>query len=201
MKISEKKEEKRSRILDAAAAVFSKEGYHQAKVEDIARIAGIGKGTIYLYFKNKRHLYYCMIKEIYDIFLESIYTQIECENDLKKALKTITEYTFDFLDSHKEKANLLINRPGTVDEDIQAWLFAQKQKIVDFLAQIIKKYADSNNCDRDFDSTLVAHCFLGALAALMAERLFGYNKIDSAKLTDKMLDIFFHGIHNSSVQV
>ena len=37
------KEQKRSNILNAAATVFSKDGYHQAKVEDIARMAGIGK--------------------------------------------------------------------------------------------------------------------------------------------------------------
>ena len=64
-----KKAQKRKNILDAAAKVFSKDGYHQAKVEDIARMAGIGKGTIYLYFENKRHLYYCMLKEVYDVFL------------------------------------------------------------------------------------------------------------------------------------
>lgn len=200
MKISMKKEEKRSKILDAAATVFSKEGYHQAKVEEIARMAGIGKGTIYLYYENKRHLYYCMLKEVYDVFLESLYEQIEFEQDLRRALKTVITYTFDFMDGHKEMTNLIINRPGTVDGDIQAWLSTQKQKIVQFLARIIRDYAISNGYG-NIDSTLVAHCFLGAMVSLMAERLFGHNCIDVEKLSDDMLEMLFHGIQCSAVQV
>lgn len=198
MNISMKKEEKRSKILDAAATVFSKEGYHQAKVEEIARIAEIGKGTIYLYFENKRHLYYCMLKEVYDVFLESLHEQIEYEQDLKQALKTVIEYTFNFLDNHKEMTNLLINRPGTVDEDIQVWLFTQKQKIVEFLARIIRKYAVGNGYG-NIDSTLVAHCFLGVLISLMAERLFGHNNIDVERLSEDMLEMLFYGIQHSAV--
>lgn len=200
MEISMKKEEKRSKILDAAATVFSKEGYHQVKVEDIARMAGVGKGTIYLYFENKRHLYYCMLKEVYDVFLESLYEQIEYERDLKQALKTIIEYTFNFLDNHKEMTNLLINRPGTVDEDIQAWLFTQKQKVVQFLARIVRDYAVSNGYGY-IDSTLIAHCFLGAMVSFMAERLLGNNNIDVAKLSDDIVEMLFYGIQHSAVHV
>ena len=195
MKTSVKKQEKRSRILDAAATVFSKDGYHRAKVEEIARLAGIGKGTIYLYFESKRHLYYCMMKEIFDVFLESLYEQIEHQQDLKQSLKTVIEYTFDFLDNHKEMTNLLINRPGTVDEDIQTWLSSQKQKIVQFLAGIIRDYTVSNGYGH-VDSTLVAHCFLGALISLMAERLFGRNNVDVSKLSDDILEMLFYGIQH-----
>jgi AcrR family transcriptional regulator len=46
-------EARRSQILDAALRVWVREGYHRAPVEAIAREAGLGKGTIYLYFPTK----------------------------------------------------------------------------------------------------------------------------------------------------
>lgn len=47
------KKDKRLQIIKAAAAIFSRDGLERARVEDIAKLAGIGKGTIYLYFPSK----------------------------------------------------------------------------------------------------------------------------------------------------
>ncbi len=44
---------KRSRILAAATEAFVAHGYRKTSVEEVARAAGVAKGTIYLYFKTK----------------------------------------------------------------------------------------------------------------------------------------------------
>jgi len=48
---------KRDIILDAAEQVFSHKDYHEATLEEIADVAEISKGTLYLYFKNKVDLF------------------------------------------------------------------------------------------------------------------------------------------------
>jgi TetR/AcrR family transcriptional regulator, fatty acid metabolism regulator protein len=48
--------DKRERILDAAERVFAQRGFFAARVQEIAREAGVADGTIYLYFKNKDDL-------------------------------------------------------------------------------------------------------------------------------------------------
>jgi AcrR family transcriptional regulator len=50
-------ERKRTAILDAARAVFSRQGYAATAVNDLAEAAGIAKGTLYLYFESKEDLY------------------------------------------------------------------------------------------------------------------------------------------------
>lgn len=47
------KSRKRARILEAATELFIKQGYRKTSVEEIARRAGVAKGTVYLYFDNK----------------------------------------------------------------------------------------------------------------------------------------------------
>jgi len=55
-------EERPQQILDAAFAVFGEHGLAGARLEDIARRAGIAKGTIYLYFPNKEALFKEMVR-------------------------------------------------------------------------------------------------------------------------------------------
>jgi AcrR family transcriptional regulator len=45
------------RVLDAAADLLVRWGYHRVTVEDVARHAGIGKGTVYLHFRTKEALF------------------------------------------------------------------------------------------------------------------------------------------------
>jgi AcrR family transcriptional regulator len=50
-------EERPQQIIDAALAVFGERGLAAARLEDIAKRAGLSKGTIYLYFPNKEELF------------------------------------------------------------------------------------------------------------------------------------------------
>ncbi|HXC56990.1 MAG TPA: TetR/AcrR family transcriptional regulator [Rhizomicrobium sp.] len=50
-------------ILDAALKVFAEKGFAAARMEDIARAAGVTKGTIYLYFENKEAVFKSLVRE------------------------------------------------------------------------------------------------------------------------------------------
>ncbi|WP_245884570.1 TetR/AcrR family transcriptional regulator [Tumebacillus permanentifrigoris] len=50
--------DKRETILQAASRAFATKGFHDSKVEEIASVAGVAKGTVYLYFKDKSTLLY-----------------------------------------------------------------------------------------------------------------------------------------------
>ena len=57
-------DEKKQLILKAAMKVFAEVGYHRAKISKIAEIAGVGAGSVYLYFSNKENI-------IEEIFVEA----------------------------------------------------------------------------------------------------------------------------------
>ena len=46
-------EERRSQIIEAATSVFARQGFNKARMDDIAKEAGVSKGTLYWYFENK----------------------------------------------------------------------------------------------------------------------------------------------------
>lgn len=52
-------------ILDAATQVFARFGFAKASVDDIARRAGVGKGTVYLHFENKEALFATVVRNVW----------------------------------------------------------------------------------------------------------------------------------------
>jgi AcrR family transcriptional regulator len=49
--------ERRQQILAAARDVFARRGYHQTTIDDIVAVAGVARGTYYLYFEDKRAVF------------------------------------------------------------------------------------------------------------------------------------------------
>ncbi|MEW6124231.1 MAG: TetR/AcrR family transcriptional regulator [Pseudomonadota bacterium] len=54
---------RRAQILAAALDAFSREGYGATRLEDVARAAGVAKGTLYLYFPHKQALFEAIVTE------------------------------------------------------------------------------------------------------------------------------------------
>jgi len=56
----------RTALIDAAADVFAKRGFHAASLEEIAEAAGFTRGAIYKNFENKEELFYAVIERRID---------------------------------------------------------------------------------------------------------------------------------------
>ena len=59
-----RKAERPQEILEAAFVEFSRNGYATTTLDQIAEGAGVTKGTIYVYFENKEHLFISMVREL-----------------------------------------------------------------------------------------------------------------------------------------
>ncbi|HEX5357737.1 MAG TPA: TetR/AcrR family transcriptional regulator [Aquabacterium sp.] len=58
------KQRLRADIIEAAFETFSEQGYHQTGIADIARRLGVGHGTFYRYFQNKRDIFEHVVQDV-----------------------------------------------------------------------------------------------------------------------------------------
>jgi len=72
-----RKAERPQEILEAAFGEFSRNGYATTTLDRIAERAGVTKGTIYVYFENKEHLFICMVHEAMKATLDTIHEMFE----------------------------------------------------------------------------------------------------------------------------
>ena len=70
--MKEKMQKKRQAILEAALLVFTQNGYEKTKIIDVAKIAGVGKGTVYEYFDSKEALFRCLLEEYCELYKTNV---------------------------------------------------------------------------------------------------------------------------------
>jgi AcrR family transcriptional regulator len=83
------REATRRRVIREAAGEFARLGFDQANINTIAEQAGIGKGTIYLYFENKRDLFIAMLRYIAQTQLSAVRSALAEEGTLQQRLERL----------------------------------------------------------------------------------------------------------------
>ena len=58
-----RKEARPQELLDAALAVFVEKGFAAARTEEVAQLAGVSKGTLYLYYPSKEELFKAVVRQ------------------------------------------------------------------------------------------------------------------------------------------
>lgn len=66
------KSQRQEQILAAAFRVFASQGYEAARLDDVAERAGIAKGTIYLYFRDKKQLFRAVVRSLLKKRLDAV---------------------------------------------------------------------------------------------------------------------------------
>lgn len=72
-----RKAERPTEILEAAFEEFSRNGYAATTLDAVAQRAGVTKGTIYVYFENKEHLFISMMRELTKPTMDSVLDMFE----------------------------------------------------------------------------------------------------------------------------
>lgn len=126
MNIEEKKKRKKEKILIEASKEFGEKGYYQASLNVICKNASLAKGTIYLYFKDKRELYL----ECLNLCYTYLYSELKDSKELKikndKFSNQIINY-FEVFNKILEKNSVLeklyftnfFNTPMELEEEIK----------------------------------------------------------------------------------
>jgi AcrR family transcriptional regulator len=131
--------ERKSQILRAARAVFIERGYLAARVEDVAKRAGLSKGAVYFYFPSKRDLFMALVQEEH----EKTYGFLElAENDSRPAAVKLLDLGQKYLDyfaglKTPPRFFLMMCEQGIRDEEIREECQAVHQQFVDAVARIL----------------------------------------------------------------
>ncbi len=136
-------EEKRRAILEAAATVFGKHGYHATTVGQIATELGMGLGTFYRYYKSKLDVFHAVIEEVMGevtlVLASESPTASESVEQYRAQVERIGRSLFDAFQKNRSLARLLfVEAPG-----ISAELNEKLQAAVTFFGIATQAYLDN----------------------------------------------------------
>ncbi len=110
--------EQAEKILTVAARLFATQRFHEARMEDIAGEAVVGKGTLYRYFKDKDELYLALLERASDGLSQRLEEQIEGIEEPRAKLEAVVAALLAYFDENPYLFDLIqhaeaMQRPGT----------------------------------------------------------------------------------------
>ncbi|MCA9950295.1 MAG: TetR/AcrR family transcriptional regulator [Anaerolineales bacterium] len=87
-KTRQKKDTKRTAMMQAAVRIFAEKGYQAATVRDIVEAAGVAIGTFYFYFPDKETLFVHLYEETADFLLQTIGQSLNSRATMPKQYQT-----------------------------------------------------------------------------------------------------------------
>ncbi|HEY5132444.1 MAG TPA: TetR/AcrR family transcriptional regulator [Candidatus Krumholzibacteriaceae bacterium] len=202
--VSRKERERLSRqhdILRAARELFARNGFYDTTLDDIARHAEYGKGTIYNYFPSKEDLFFTIIDEV----LDGIQAIAETAVGTSKggARDKLTAYARDIVSYCREHSDLIqvISRehPHIDSREHRARVAGIRRRSERTLKTLAKPIAEDVRAGklRPLDAEAVAVLFTGALHFYLMHRMSEQGSFDSVDLdegTSLLVAVFFDGM-------
>ena len=184
-------------ILDATERLLARYGYKKTTMDDVAREAGIGKGTTYLHFRSKQELTLATVDRIVDRLLDRLGTIADTDESsavrLRKMLTTRVLFRFDSVCGYAQ----------TLDEilaSLRTAYLSRRQGYFDAEARLFAGVLHAGREDGSLafdDANITAHTLLLATNALLPSGLtareLGKRK-DVERKVERIADLLLNGL-------
>jgi len=192
-------EERKHQILDAAIHVFSRDGFHEARMEDIAKEADMSKGALYWYFKSKDEI----ITNLLGFFFDREFGKLKSwdleSRSPAELLKDYTNLLIEDLDSIKPflmvayEFMAMISRNKNVRKVVQKSL----NQYIEITVPIIQRGVDEGEF-RQLDPYETSLAFGAIIEGSIIIWAYDMERFQLSELISRNLQIFLDGIKNNN---
>lgn len=187
----------RKEIIDAAERVFSKKGFLNATLDEVAQEAEFSKGALYIYFTSKEDILYTIIKEKSFMFGDKMLETLAGKKSFKEELRDFFEVNAELAFSEKAFFALLMELWGanykTLSLEKSEEFKANHQKFNDVIMNRVKKAMEDGEL-RDIMLETVCGLIHG-VSHNMSVTLWDCEDVETLKMcANSFIDILFNGI-------
>jgi AcrR family transcriptional regulator len=191
---------RRRAILDAARTVFAKQGYGKTVVEDIARQADIGKGTLYLYFPSKEQIYLAALLEDAQRLDDDSRLAMAEANTWREKLRAYIQVRLRYFDEHQDFVRIYLTEFRSMcmqGKPLHAELYRLSEHGEAQLAQMFAAAAARGDV-REIDPELAASTVTELTRGLMERRLRPWGRPAGPADLEFAVDLLCRGLARSS---
>ena len=194
------KQAKKLDILHAAAKVFAQKGVVNTKMVDIAAEAGIGKGTIYEYYRSKEEIFGDSFRLIFDHMESQLADAIGNTDDPVLKLQKLINVTLkEFLEHSGDLAGIMMDfwaeGVRTKNDEIMN-VINLEQIYSEYRIMIADILHDGINKGvfREVDANSLAAIVIGSLDGIMLQWIINKNLVDLDKICEVIIETLLIGI-------
>ncbi|MDD5477697.1 MAG: TetR/AcrR family transcriptional regulator [Candidatus Omnitrophica bacterium] len=181
-------------ILRAAEHVFALKGYHEATMQDIAKEAEYGTGTVYLYFKDKDALYFSLFEQKFKDLLLMLKEETAKASDAKSKLEIFVLEKLSFFERNQDFFRIFISESSKF-QAMKASKYSKSSVITqhrELVNELIKTGQGQRIIRSDFHFTQIADIFTSMFMAVVFDWFRDGSK-NVKQMSAFILDMFFNG--------
>jgi TetR/AcrR family transcriptional regulator, fatty acid metabolism regulator protein len=186
--------EKRDLILRAATKVFAQNGYFQSQVADVARVAGVAAGTVYLYFKSKDDLLVSIFERSMNEVLAEGRAAIAGISDPATRLGKLAHLHLGRLGRDRDLAVVFQIELRQSVKFMERFSETFLQDYFKLIRQAIADGQQSGAFRKDISATTATKIFFGALDEMATNWVLSRRKYDLNAEADAVVDLFINGV-------
>lgn len=163
--------EKALRIMEAATRVFARKGFYNATISDVAKVAEVAEGTIYLYFKNKDDLLISIFEHSMDFFIQEVNEELEGMEDPREKLKKFLDLHLRLVQKNPDLAQVLqieLRQSSKFMKEYEGGKFSDYLNVV---RSILEEGQEKGVFRKDFEPRILRRAIFGAVDELALEWL------------------------------
>lgn len=194
------KEAKKLAILHASMHVFARQGVVKTKMIDIARYAGIGKGTIYEYFRSKEEIFTSAYQYFFEDVEQALQQVVASKGDPVAKLEMIVQRSCNMLlHDGGEFAGIMMEfwAEGVRNKDKEVLDIINLKNIYETYRRLIIDILNEGielQVFRKVDVMSVAAIFIGALDGLLLQWIMDRQTINIENASTAMVECFVNGL-------
>lgn len=182
---SELKKQKKAEILDAALDIFSQNSFECTKVEDIARLCGIGKSTVYEYFKSKEDIFLAVLERGFADFNSQL-RQIISKGSIEEKLNAYFRFTLSGETFKIVRLLMPCQDPGIKHENLREMAFRNGIRQNKLLTDMLKEAIESGELRKNSSVDALRLLIHSAVIASLGQHEF-MNECIPEELTHTLL--------------
>nr|MDO8098613.1 TetR/AcrR family transcriptional regulator [Candidatus Njordarchaeota archaeon] len=174
--VAEYREQAKRRIVDVAQQAFSEKGYHETTMEDVAKMLGVSKGALYLYFRSKEELFKAIIENWERTIREILLSSFE-DGKLIDGLADVLDHV---LTDRKENIGLSFEfiSEASRDASIRKILKENYEKNLKTLTAFLEKKKAKGTSGDKWDARSRSAALIALLIGLMGSLILGDEKTE-----------------------
>jgi AcrR family transcriptional regulator len=185
-------------IIRESARLFLTNGFHGTSVKQITEAVGIGRGTLYWYFKSKDEILETIIYKFNTVFLDGLIEAVtKCEGNFIAKYRAFHKYATEFARDNRELGlafNAILNEivgTNTKAEEVVKFVYERYRS---FIEDMLEKGKRDGSVRKDIDSTIFAHVIIASHSGMLIQWFVSGETLDIRVFVKAFRDMILRGV-------
>lgn len=182
--------EKRDRILNAAISEFAQKGFKNASTNEIVKEAGISKGLIFHYFKNKKQLYLFLYDYLMEIMKEEYFHKpwLE-ETDFLEKMRMASLTKLELFRKYPLIFKFFLTAYSETDDEVRNEVADRNQKLIESNIPKVYDNVDLSKIRDGVDPKKAIHLIVWALEGYANSKIPEFKTMGEKEFSDMVIDL------------